>query len=106
VSGHDFLETGRGPLARQERALQKLADAVRAVERAVADLDDTDSDRAAEQLKAPTRVLVRRWHALRDERAARGLGDPAVTGSAPGGPTEPSAGEPVGRGRVKTRLRT
>jgi hypothetical protein len=55
---------------------------------------------ASERLNAYVRLRIH------EEQTVRGLGDPAVTGSAPGGPTEPSAGEPVGRGRVKTRLRT
>jgi len=88
------------------RRCGKLYTAIRELEDVVADLDDTISDQLLEQIKQRGSQLGHHLNVLQEEQAARGLGDPAVTGSAPTGPTEPCAGEPVGRGRTKTRLRT
>jgi hypothetical protein len=105
----------RPPLRRARKKCEHLAEAVRQLEVLVADLDDTLVDQLVEQLKRPVIQIDRRLNVLDEEQAVRGLGDPAVTGKsdthheehharerkvpAPGGPTEPFAGEPVGRGR-------
>jgi hypothetical protein len=93
-------------LKKAYRRCGKLYQAVRELEDVVADLDDAISDQLLEQTKIRVSQLGHHLNVQLEEGATRGLGDPAVTGSAPGGPTEPSAGEPVGRGRPKTRLRT
>jgi hypothetical protein len=93
-------------LKKAYRRCGKLYAAIRELEDVVADLDDAISDQLLEQTKIRVSQLGHHLNVQLEEGATRGLGDPAVTGTAPDGHKSPSAGEPVGRGRVKTRLRT
>jgi hypothetical protein len=47
------------------------------------------------------RLRMRLGELERDEESVRGLGDPAVTGSAPGTLGMPFAGDPVARGQAQ-----
>jgi hypothetical protein len=94
-------------LKKAYRRCGKLYAAIRELEDVVADLDDAISDQLLEQTKMRVSQLGHHLNVQLEEGATRGLGDPAVTGAAPDGDGHvPSAGEPVGRGRPKTRLRT
>jgi hypothetical protein len=94
-------------LERAYRKCGKLYTQLRDLETVVADLDDSISDQLLEQAKLRVGQLGHHLSVRLEEQAARGLGDPAVTDPAPGGPhLEPCAGESVGRGRTKARLRT
>ena len=94
-------------LKKAYRRCGKLYTAIRELEDVVADLDDTISDQLLEQTKVRVAQLGHHLNVQLEERPARGLGDPALTGAAPVDRAHVScAGDPVGRGRTKTRLRT
>jgi hypothetical protein len=88
-------------IQKARRKSEQLAKAVKEMEWAVADLDDVASDQSVEMIQRAVIQLDRRLGKLDEEQAVRGLGDPAVTSSAPDAAVG-HAGELVARGR-KTR---
>jgi hypothetical protein len=73
------------------------------MEPTLADLEDPFAGQLVEEIKVLAGRLGHHLWVIEEERAARGLGDPAVTGHGTGGHGHtPFAPEPVARGR-KTR---